>query len=118
MTKGQRAKIAVVIDGNTNFATAVLGFKYDAKKLTIQSITLGSAFGETMLDQVALPFLNKGGKTFVSLNAADGVTTANGVLAFIEVEALADGQPIISFDRDMMNLLTVDGKNIGTKIIE
>lgn len=118
MTKGQRAKIAVVIDGNTSFATAVLGFKYDAKKLAIQSITLGGAFGETMLDQVALPFLNKGGKTFVSLNAADGVTTTNGVLAFIEVEALADGQPVISFDRDMMNLLTVDGKNIGTKIIE
>jgi len=118
MAKGERTKIAVVIDGSSNFATAVLGFKYDAKKLAIRGITLGSAFGDTMLDQAALPFLNKGGKTFVSLNAADGVTTANGVLAFIEVEALVDGQPMIAFDRDMMNLLTVDGKNIGAKIIE
>ena len=115
---GEKAKIAIVVDGNTDFASAVVGLKYDAKKLAIRSITFGSAFGDSMLDKAALPFLNQGGKTRFSLNADDGVKTANGVLAFIEVEALVDGQPVITFDRDMLNLLTFDGKNIVAKIIE
>ncbi len=115
---GEKAKIAIVVDGNTDFASAVVGLKYDPKKMAIRSITFGSAFGDTMLEKAALPFLNQGGKTRFSLNADDGVKTANGVLAFIEVEALVDGQPMISFDRDMLNLLTYDGKNIVAKVIE
>jgi hypothetical protein len=39
----------------------------------------------------------------------------SGVLAFIEVEALADGQPEITFERDVMNMLTADGKNFAVK---
>lgn len=115
---GEKAKIAIVVDGNSDFASAVVGLKYDAKKLAVRGVSFGSAFGETMLEKSATPFLNQGGKTFVSLIAADGVKTANGVLAFIEIEALVDGQPVIAFDRDMLNLLTLDGKYIAAKVIE
>ncbi len=118
LKKGERAKIAVIVDGNTNFASAFVGFRYDAKLLAVRSVTFGSAFGESMLDQAVPPILNRGGMTRVSLVAADGVETANGVLVFVEVEALVDGQPVISFDRDMLNLLTLDGKSIAAKIIE
>lgn len=114
---GERAKIAVVIDGGTLFNSAVLGFKYDSKKLAVRSISLGGAFGESADGTMATPFLNQGGKTFVSLIAKDGVSTGNGVLAFVEVEALADGQPMIEFDRDMMNLMTVDGQRVAVRVI-
>ena len=41
------------------------------------------------------------------------VSAANpvGVLAYIEIEALVNGKPEISFDKDMLNFLTPDGKN-------
>jgi len=32
------------------------------------------------------------------------------VLAYIEIEALVDGKPSITFDKDVLNMLTSDGK--------
>jgi hypothetical protein len=60
----------------------------------------------------AAPFMNQNGKTFVSLSSAKDISeNSSGILAYIEVEALADGKHEITFDKDVMNLLTADGKN-------
>jgi hypothetical protein len=65
---------------------------------------------------VAAPFLNQNGRMFVSLTAGDkGVTGTEGVLAFVEVEALADGKPEIALEKDVLNFLTADGRNIPVK---
>jgi len=67
-------------------------------------------------DTNATPFLNQNGKTFVSLSMPQGVVqNPSGVLAVIEVEALVDGQPEVTFERDVMNMLTADGKNFAVK---
>ena len=49
---------------------------------------------------------------YVSLSAKDETgAKADGTLAFIEIEALVDGRPEITLDRDVLNFLTIDGKN-------
>ena len=69
-----------------------------------------------MAGSAASPFLNSDGKMYVSLSLSDGVTPVQaGVLAYIEVEALADGAPSIILDKDVVNLLTGDGKNFALK---
>jgi len=53
---------------------------------------------------------------YVSLSAADKTAAlAEGVLAFIEVEALADGKLEIALERDVLNFIAVDGKNLSVK---
>ena len=65
-----------------------------------------------MANTAATPFLNQNGKMFVSLSAKDDAgAEADGTLAIIEIEALVDGKPEITFDRDVLNFLTIDGKN-------
>ena len=113
---GQRTKVAVMVNGNSTFSSAVLGLKYDAKKLAVRSVTIGDVYGVNSANKVITPFLNQNGKTFVSLIAADDrAGSPAGVLAYVEIEALADGIPVISFDRDVLNFLTVDGKNFTVK---
>jgi len=53
---------------------------------------------------------------FVTLTSAKDVAeNSSGILAYIEVEALADGKQEIAFDKDVLNFLTADGKNFVVK---
>jgi Cohesin domain len=112
MKAGERAKIAVYVDGATLFRSAVLGLKFDDKKLAVRSVQFGEVYGQGLANTAATPFLNQNGKLYVTLSTSNNaVEKASGVIAYIEVEALADGRPELSFDKDVLNLLTVDGKN-------
>ncbi len=116
---GQRVKIAVLVDGNSAFNSAVIGLKFDARKLAVKGVSFGDAFGPAAENLPATPFLNQNGKTYVSLVVRDGgMSQMSGVLAYVEVEALVDGVPEIEFDRDVLNFLTTDGKNFAVKFGE
>ena len=54
---------------------------------------------------------------YVTLTSADGKEmNAAGTLAFIEIEALADGRPEITIDGDVLNFMTTDGKTVSVKL--
>ena len=56
---------------------------------------------------------------YVSLTSKDGTElSAAGTLAFVEIEVLADGRPEITFDRDVLNYMTSDGRNFAVKLKE
>lgn len=112
---GERTRIPVLITGDGKFNSAVLGLKFDAKRVAVRSVSFGSAFG-IAANTAATPFINQNGKMYVSLTTKDGSEiAASGTLAFIEVEALTAGKVEIAFDRDVLNFLAADGKNLGIK---
>ena len=113
MKAGERLKIPVLIDGAGNFRSAVMGLKFDMKKVAVRSVSYGDVFGITA-NSPATPFLNQNGKMYVSLTAKDDANAA-GVFAYVEIEALAAGRPEIAFDRDVLNFMTVDGKSFRVK---
>ena len=113
---GERAKIAVMVNASSSFRSAVIGLKYDQQKLAIRSVSFGDIFGTPLANSVAAPFLNQGGKMYVSLSMAEGSVKANsGVLAYIEVEALAEGTPALTLEKDVLNFLAPDGKTFALK---
>ncbi len=113
MKAGERVKIPVLIDGAGNFRSAVMGLKFDVKKVAVRGVSYGDVFG-VIANSPAVPFLNQNGKMYVSLTAKDDANAA-GVFAYIEIEALAAGRPEIAFDRDVLNFMTVDGKSFKLK---
>ena len=114
MKVGDKAKVAIYVEGSVPFRSAVLGLKFDDKKLAIRSVKFGDVFGTKLMNVSATPFLNQGGKMYVSLSTADtAVGTASGIIAYIEIEALSEGKPDITFDKDVLNILTSDGKNFS-----
>ena len=116
MKAGEKTKIAVMVRSATAFRSAVLGLNFDDKKLVIRSVSYGEVFGADMVQTNAAPFLNQSGKMFVSLSTAKDVAqNSSGILAYIEIEALTDGAANISFDRDILNFLTADGKNFAVR---
>jgi hypothetical protein len=85
---------------------------FDDTKVAIKSVRFGDVFGSKLAATDAMPFLNQGGKMYVSL-AMPGTAVENpsGIIAYVEIEALADGKPALSFDKDVLNILTTKGKN-------
>lgn len=116
MQKGEKAKIAVMVKSEAAFRSAVLGLNFDPEKIAIRSVTFGDVFGEKVANTPATPFANKGGKMYVSLwTLDDAAKHSSGILAYIEIEALQKGKPEVRFDGNILNLLTVDGKNFAVK---
>jgi hypothetical protein len=116
MKAGEKTKIPVMIKSMTAFRSAVMALKFNARKLAIRDVSFGEVFGSGLAQTKTTPFLNQNGKMFVSLSVPkDASEYSSGVLAYIEVEALADGKHEIEFDPEVMNLLTADGKNFVVK---
>jgi general secretion pathway protein D len=116
MKAGERTRIAVAVNAGAPFRSAVLGLRFDPAKVAVRSVAYGDVFGTTVANTAAPPFLNQNGKMFVSLSVANGeAPAATGTLAFVEIEALADGVPEILLEKDVLNFLTADGKNFSVK---
>jgi general secretion pathway protein D len=116
MKTGEKAKLAVVVRSATAFRSAVMGLKFDGKKVAVRSVSFGDVFGRELAQTPVTPFMNQNGKMFVSLfTSKDVAENSSGILAYIEIEALADGKPEIAFDADVMSFLTADGKNFSVK---
>lgn len=112
MKAGDKTKIAVMVRSETAFRSAVLGLTFDESKVAVRSVGYGDVFGANMAQTLAKPFINQGGKTYVSLSSPKDVAqNSSGILAYIEIEALADGTPAISFEADMLSILTAGGDN-------
>lgn len=116
MKVGEKMVVPVMVKSSAAFRSAVLGVKYDASKVAIRKVTFGDVFGEAMAGQSIDPFKNNDGKMFVSLSMKEGVAPGSfGILAYVEIEALADGKPQLSLEKDVLNFLSVDGKNFALK---
>lgn len=116
MKTGEKAKLAIIVRSATAFRSAVLGLKFDGKKVAVRSVSFGDVFGRELAQTPVTPFMNQNGKMFVSLfTSKDIAENSSGILAYIEIEALADGKPDIAFDADVMSFLTADGKNFTVK---
>jgi general secretion pathway protein D len=114
MKAGEKTKVAVYLDGSDVFRSATLGLKFDDKKVAVRAITFGDIFGAKVANTPVMPFLNQNGKTYVTLSPAEASIQGNsGIVAYVEIEALVDGRPEIAFDRDVLTVLTADGKNFA-----
>ena len=116
MKAGEKVRIPVMVKSTGAFRSAVLGLRFDDKKLAVRSVIYGDVFGMGVANTAATPFLNQNGKMYVSLALTDKATAlTEGVLAFVEVEALVDGRPDITLEKDVLNFLTADGRNFAVK---
>lgn len=112
MKAGEKTKIVVMVQTPTAFRQAVLGLAFDGKKVAIRGVEFGDVFGRSIAQTPAKPFVNDGGLMYVTLASPEDVAqNTSGVLAYVEIEALVDGTPDITFQADTLNMLSADGNN-------
>lgn len=93
MKAGEKTIVPVMVK-STAFRSAMLGLQFDPAKVGPTRVTYGDVFGESMANISENPFINQGGKMFVTLSLKDpAAPSAFGILAYVEIEALVDGRP-------------------------
>ncbi|HEX3101504.1 MAG TPA: hypothetical protein VHQ01_06930, partial [Pyrinomonadaceae bacterium] len=115
MKTGDKVKVPVIVDGTGKFRSAVMGLNFDPARVAVRSVSLGDVFGSTAVNTKATPFINQNGRMYITLSSNDDAVPT-GTLAYVEIEALLPGRPVITFDRDVLNFLTVDGKSFALKL--
>ena len=116
MKAGEKKRIPVMVKSTDAFTSAVVGVRFDDKKLAVRSILYGDVFGMGLANTVAKPLGNMGGRMMVSLATAEKTVSAmDGVLIFIEIEALSDGKPELTFEQNALNFIAADGKFLQVK---
>lgn len=110
---GKIYRIPVMVDAAGSFNSAVLGLSFDEQRIAVRSVIFGEVFGPRSATPAA-PFLNQNGKLYVSLRGDSGeLFRSSGMLAIIEIEALQDGPALMSFERDVMNVIAADGRSLS-----
>jgi hypothetical protein len=116
MKKGQTVTIPVSVKAASPFRSAVLGLKFDSAKLAVRSVTFGDVFGSSFAGRTVTPFINQNGKMFVSLALENGeAPMLTGIVAYVQLEALADGVPAVTLERDVLNFMSAQGKVFQVK---
>ncbi|MDI1241584.1 MAG: secretin N-terminal domain-containing protein [bacterium] len=116
MKRGDKVTIPVMVKSSASFRSAMLGLKFDPEKIAVRTVTFGDVFGELSAAKTVTPYLNQGGKMFVSLSLENGVAPSSfGILAYVEIEALSDGKPMITLEKEALNFLSADGKTFAVK---
>lgn len=116
LKRGDKVKIPVSVNGTSLFRSAVLGLRFDPKRLAVRSVSMGDIFGIDAAKTSVAPFINNDGKMFVSLSLPTGnVTSPTGIIAMVEVEALADGKVELAFEKDVISFIAPDGKNVALR---
>jgi general secretion pathway protein D len=106
MKAGEKAKVQILIESDASFNSAVLALGFDPKKIAVRKISYGEVFGKAMTEQEVKPYYNANGKTYANLST-ETLTKIEGndVLAYVEIEALADCKPELSFIPNMFTLI-------------
>lgn len=117
MKKGDKVRVPILIDTSVPFRSAMFGLNYDETKFAVRTVSFGDVFGTQNAGKNVIPIMNQNGRTYAMIALPDGTaSTGNGTLAMIEIEALIDSAFEVTMDKDVLNLLTVDGRNFAVKL--
>lgn len=117
MSKGEKRRVSVIINAPSALQTAVLSLRFDASQIAVTKVAYGDVFGKKMMQTEAPPFtcyINKSdGMLIASLPLLPNqLAQGSGVLAYVEVEALANGTANLEVNSSNSSLIGINGENL------
>ncbi|HEX8746409.1 MAG TPA: secretin N-terminal domain-containing protein, partial [Pyrinomonadaceae bacterium] len=116
MRVGERRRITLLLKTDAPLGLAALTFKFDPQRLRIGGVSTGNLL--TAAADGSQPILTQSidakGLLIISVAPPAGAQplTGAGVLVFIDVEAIAPGESVFSFDKNNVHLIAADGRSV------
>ncbi|HKO43888.1 MAG TPA: secretin N-terminal domain-containing protein [Pyrinomonadaceae bacterium] len=117
MKAGETKQFAIELKSHVPLALAVVALKFDPKVVKVRSVTAGSLFGATKPS--IIPSIDPNGLCLISVSgrAGSGALQGAGTMLLIEVEAVADGAPGFTFDKEAMNIVATDAGEMVLEVL-
>ena len=119
MRVGEKRRLMLFLktDAPLNLATATL--RFDPRVVAVRSVSKGALFGEKTAAPAMMQSIDPQGALLVSLTPGTGAPafSGEGVMLFIEVEALAAGESAVSFDLDKVKFIAADARAVKAQVV-
>ena len=117
MKAGEIKHFAVELKSHVPLALAVVALKFDPKVVKVRAVTPGSLLNANKPS--VIPSIDPNGVCLVSVSgrAGTGAMQGAGTLLLIEVEAVADGDPGFSLDKDAMHIVATDVGEVALDVV-
>jgi general secretion pathway protein D len=119
MRVGEKRRLAMVLKTDAPIGLAVVTLRFDPRTVAVRNVSTGNLFAGLQTTPTITQSVNPNGLLLVSIAPQTGTPmTGAGVLIFIDIEALANGDSVISFDKENMHLIATDGRNLSLQLVQ
>jgi len=117
MKAGETKQFAIELKSHVPLSMAVIGLKFDPKVVKVRAVTAGSLL--TANKSSIIPSIDPNGVCLISVSgrAGSGAIQGSGTLLLVEVEAVADGVPGFTFDKEVMNIVATDAGDVALEVL-
>lgn len=122
MRVGEHRRLSLLLKTDAPLGLAALTFKFNPQQVRISGVSMGNMLAAS--EQGAQPVLTQSvdAKGFLLISVAPSAgaqpMTGAGVLVFIDIEAVAPGESIFSFDNNNVHLVATDGRSVALDLSE
>jgi len=112
---GEKRLFAVELNSEIPLGLAVLALRFNPSVVKVLTISSGTLFGTGQASAPAISqSIDPSGVCLVSISALNGKTPikGGGVLLFLEVEAVGVGDAAFLLDKNMINLVATDARDV------
>ena len=119
---GEKRWFTVKLNSDTSLALATLALRFDPKIVKVRTVSAGTLLARVKEGKEPGVSLTQSidamGVCLVSISNLNSVASikGEGVLLFIEVEALAPGDAGIIFNKDAMHFVATDARDVGVEV--
>ena len=118
---GEKRRYAIQLNSDVPLTLALLALRFDPKVVKVNALTAGSLLGSPS-DGAPLftPSIDASGVCLISISSLNGKASfrGSGPLLFIDVEAIGPGNASLVFDKERLQLVAADARDVVSEVIQ
>jgi hypothetical protein len=120
MHVGEKQRIALVLVSKEPLGNAILRLRFDPRFVMVRNVAPGNWPDGAATQPSVMQSIDPSGLIAVAISPQAGTSLKTGanVVLFLEVEAVANGESVISFDQANAQIVTPDGRAVKLQVME
>lgn len=120
MHVGDKQRIALVLASKASLGNTILRFRFDSTKIAVRSVSQTDWPGGAGKAPTVMQAIDPAGIVTIAISpqAATPLKPGANILLYLEVEAIAPGDSVISFDPFNAHVTAADGRAVNLKMAD
>ena len=120
MRVGDKQRIALVLASKASLGSTILRFRFDSTKIAVRSVSQSDWPGGSETAPTVMQSVDPAGVVTIAISpqAAAPLKPGANVLLYLEVEAIAPGDSVISFDPFNAHVTAADGRAVNLQMAD
>ena len=120
MRVGDKQRIALVLASKASLGNTILRFRFDSTKIAVRGVSQSEWPGGAQVAPTVMQSIDPAGVVTIAISpqAAAPLKPGANVLLYLEVEAIAPCDSVISFDPFNAHVTSADGRAVNLQMAD